>query len=49
MEKTLEIQLAEQRERIAKAIETGSYVVPKTGNQLKEALLQAAWIARNTE
>ena len=37
----------EIREQIAKAIETASYIVPKDGNQLKEIIMQAAWIARN--
>jgi hypothetical protein len=46
MEKTWAYREAELREEIAKAIETGSYLVPKDGNQLKEAILQAAWIAR---
>jgi len=46
MEKTWAYREAELREEIAKAIETGSYLVPKDGNQLKDAIMQAAWIAR---
>lgn len=47
MEKTWTYRELELREEIAKAIETAGYIVPKDGNQLKEAILQAAWIARN--
>lgn len=47
MEKTCTYREMELREEIAKAIETASYIVPKDGNQLKEAIMQAAWIARN--
>jgi hypothetical protein len=47
MEKTWTYREMELREEIAKAIETAGYIVPKDGNQLKEAILQAAWIARN--
>lgn len=46
MEKTWSYREAELREQIAKAIENGSYLVPKDGNQLKDAIMQAAWIAR---
>jgi hypothetical protein len=46
MEKTLKFRELELREEIAKAIETGNYIVPKNGNQLKEVIQQAAWIAR---
>jgi hypothetical protein len=46
MEKTWAYREAELREQIAKAIETGSYIVPQDGNQLKDAIMQAAWIAR---
>jgi hypothetical protein len=46
MEKTWAYREAELREEIAKAIETASYIVPKDGNQLKDAIMQAAWIAR---
>lgn len=46
LEKTWIYREAELREEIARAIETASYIVPKDGNQLKEAILQAAWIAR---
>jgi hypothetical protein len=52
MEKTLEIHLAEQRERIAKAINEGSYIVSVSapvGKQIAEAINQAADIARETE
>jgi hypothetical protein len=47
MEKTWKYRELELREEIAKAIETGSYLVPQNGNQLKEAIQQAAWIARH--
>ena len=47
MEKTWSYRELELREEIAKAIETGSYLVPQNGNQLKEAIQQAAWIARH--
>jgi len=47
MEKTWKYRELELREEIAKAIETGSYIVPQNGNQLKEAIQQAAWIARH--
>jgi len=46
MEKTWAYREAELREQIAKAIETGNYLVPQDGNQLKDAIMQAAWIAR---
>jgi hypothetical protein len=46
MEKTWTYRELELREEIAKAIETASYIVPKDGNQLKDAIMQAAWIAR---
>jgi len=46
MEKTWTYREAELREEIAKAIETASYIVPQNGNQLKDAIMQAAWIAR---
>lgn len=46
MEKTLEMHLAELREQIAREIETGSYIVPQNGTMLKEAIKQAASIAR---
>ena len=46
MEKTWTYREMELREEIAKAIETASYIVPKDGNQLKDAIMQAAWIAR---
>lgn len=49
MQKTLEIHLKEQREAIAKAIHEGAYIFRKEdsfGNQLKDAIKQAADIAR---
>jgi hypothetical protein len=46
MQKTWTYREMELREEIAKAIETANYIVPQDGNQLKDAIMQAAWIAR---